>query len=145
MRPPEREKTLLMENLAEREDRGVVVTNDRGAALVTALLAMLVLSAVGMMITVTVAEDVQIALNHYEMASCLYICEAGLNYAVTKIRDDSSWPGLPSPGRDVAGGNFTVTVSDSTAGGAPLPGGRLRLNVTATHGTTEREIEVIVQ
>jgi hypothetical protein len=145
MRPRKTEKTLFVKNFAEREDRGIEARSDRGAALVTALLAMLVLSAVGMMITVTVAEDVQIALNHYELASCLYICEAGLNYAITKIRDDSSWPGLPSPGRDLGGGNFTVAVSDSTALGVPLPGGRLRVNVTATHGTTEREIEVIVQ
>ncbi len=113
--------------------------------LFAALLAMLILSAVGMMITVTVAEDVQIARNHFEIAGCLYVCEAGLNYAVVKIRDDGSWAGLPAPGRDVGYGNFTVAVSDSSSGGAPLPGGRKRLNIVATIGGTDREIEVIVQ
>jgi hypothetical protein len=117
----------------------------RGAALVTALLAMLVLSAVGMMITVTVAEDAQVARNHYEIVSCLYICEAGLNYAVRKAWADPSWTGLPAPGRAVANGFFTVAVSDTTSGGTPLPGGQKRINVTARQGAAEREIEVIVQ
>jgi hypothetical protein len=45
----------------------------------------------------------------------------------------------------VGGGAFTVSVSDSTAGGLALAGGRKRLNVVATLGATEREIEVIVE
>ncbi len=119
--------------------------DEKGATLVTALLAMLVLSSVGMMITVTVAEETQVALNHYETVGCLYICEAGLNYAVVKLETSSSWAGLPAPGVSIGGGNYTVAVSDSTSGGAPLAPGQKRLNVVATLGATEREIEVIVQ
>lgn len=119
--------------------------SERGAALVTAMLAMLVLSAVGMMITVTVAEDLQVARNHYELVGCLYICEAGLNYAAQKVWADPSWTGLPAPGKGVANGAFTVAVSDTASDGTPLSGNRRRVNVTATVGATEREIEVILQ
>ena len=95
------------------------LTSNRGAALVTALLAMLVLSTVGLMISTTVAEDVQVARNHFEIVSCLYISEAGLDYAMAKIEGNPSWPGLPAPGRGLAGGYFTVEVSDSTTTGTP--------------------------
>jgi Tfp pilus assembly protein PilX len=138
-------KALLTIKNAEVVRGSDLWKDEQGATLVTALLAMLVLSSVGMMITVTVAEEAQVALNHYETVGCLYICEAGLNYAVVKLQTSSSWAGLPSPGVNIGGGNYTVAVSDTTSVGTPLAAGQKRLNVVATLGATEREIEVIVQ
>jgi len=112
--------------------------------LVVALLAILILSAVGMMVSLTVTEDVQIAGNHLQMTQSLYVAEAGLAYALAKLEVDRNWTGLPPPGRVVGPGRFTVTVSDS-ADGAPLPSGQKRIDVKAQVGATEREIEAIVQ
>lgn len=115
-----------------------------GSTLVVALLAVLVLSAVGLMVSITVSEDMQIAGNHLEMTQCLYIAEAGLAHAMAKLESDWNWTGLPPPGRVVGPGTFTVAVSDS-ADGAPLSSGQKRIDVKARVGATEREIEVIVQ
>jgi len=117
----------------------------RGAALVTALLAMLVLGAIGTMISVTVTEDMLISSNQAESTQCLYVSEAGLNYSLAKIRQTPSWGGLVWPGRRVGEGRFVVAVSDSSASGNPLPPGEKRINVRAIEGGTEREIEVLVQ
>ena len=117
---------------------------ERGSSLVAALLAMMVLSTVGIMITLTVAEDVMISRNQVESIRCLYIAEAGLNFAMIKLGASPSWAGLPSPGRAVGSGYFTVSVSDSS-GGSPLPPGQKRINVKGYVNLTEREIEVIAQ
>jgi hypothetical protein len=84
----------------------------------------------------------QMASNHYEAVSCLYVSEAGLSYALRKLEDTPTWTGLPTPGRQVGNGHFTVAVSDSSVGGVPLPPGQKRVNVTSKQGLTEREIEV---
>lgn len=117
----------------------------RGTALVTALLAMLVLGAIGTMVSITVTEDVLVSVNHAEVTGCLYISEAGISYAVEKIRQSPAWTGIAWPGRTVGSGRFVVTVSDSSAAGAPLPPGEKRVNVRAIQGSTEREIEVLIQ
>ncbi len=117
----------------------------KGATLVAALIAMLILSAVGLMISLTVAEDVRIAQNHIEAVRGLYIADAGLYYAIRKLEADFSWLGLSPPGRSLGAGYFTVAVSDSAADGSPLPPGQKRLNIKAFVNLTEKEIEVIVQ
>ncbi len=118
---------------------------ERGAALVTALLAMLVLGAVGTMIAVTVAEDGRVAANHFEVVHCLYTAEAGIQWSLARLAADPNWAGLQPPGRVIAGDRFTVAVADTMADGSPLPPGRRRLTVRVVRGATEREIEVIVQ
>lgn len=123
----------------------VIPAGDRGSLLVGALLAMLVIAAVGLMISLTVAEDMQITRNQVQAMRCLYIAESGLNYAIAKLDADPNWTGLSAPGANVGYGYFTVVVSDSTAQGASLPPGEKRLNVKGHVGSAEREIEVIVQ
>lgn len=117
----------------------------RGSALVVALMALLVLSAVGLMVSITVSEDLDVARNHIEIVKCLYICEAGLDFSLSKLASNPSWTGLPGPGRAIGSGYFTAFLSDSSAEGVPLPSGQKRINVKAKIGTTEREIEAIVQ
>jgi hypothetical protein len=117
---------------------------EQGSSLVAALLAMMILSTVGIMITLTVAEDVMITRNQVESIRCLYIAGAGLNFAMKKISGSPSWAGLPPPGRAVGGGYFTISVSDS-ADGSPLPSGQKRINIKGYLDSAEREIEVIAQ
>jgi hypothetical protein len=118
--------------------------NQRGSSLVAALLGMMVLSTIGIMITLTVAEDVMITRNQVESIRCLYIAHAGLNFALIKLKANPAWAGLSSPGRAVGDGYFTVSVSDSS-GGNPLSSGQKRINVKGYVNLTEREIEVIAQ
>ena len=134
----------LSESVDSRQKLPQALLDDRGAVLVSALMAMLVVAAIGMMLSATVAEETVVARNHFEIVSCLYICDAGVSYAIQKISSDSNWSGLPSPGRGVGSGNFTVAVSDSSDG-SPLPMGQKSLIVTGTRAGTTRVVEVIVQ
>ncbi|GEM_PF-3866799 len=121
------------------------IKNRRGSALVVALMALLVLSAVGLMVSITVSEDLDVARNHIEIVKCLYLCEAGLDFSLSKLASNPSWTGLPGSGRTIGPGYFTVFLSDSSAEGVPLSSGQKRINVKARIGTAEREIEAIVQ
>ncbi len=119
--------------------------DESGSALVIALMAFLVLSAVGLMVSITVSEDFNIARNQVEVTQCLYIAEGGLDFAISELSAQPSWSGLPYPGRTLGAGYFVVYLSDSTSDGLPLPSGQKRINVKAKIGSTEREIEAIVQ
>ncbi len=123
----------------------VTLRENRGATLVTALLAMLMLSTLGMMLVGVVSEDMAIAANHADATACLYLADAGVHLAVAQLNADGSWPGIGGRGQAIGRGRVWVAVSDSTDGGVPLSTGQKRVTVTARQNGAERQVEVVLQ
>jgi hypothetical protein len=73
-------------------------------ALVTALMAMLMMLALGAGVAMTTLTESTIAANHRDGLQALYAAEAGIDLAVSRLRSSTDWQAL------VTGG--TVTLID---------------------------------
>ena len=74
-------------------------------ALVTALMALLMMLALGAGVTVTAMTEVTIAANHRDGVQALYAAEAGIELALNRLRAADEW-------RTVLNGRDAVTVID---------------------------------
>jgi PilX N-terminal len=74
-------------------------------ALVTALMALLMMLALGAGVAVTTMTEVTIAANHRDGIQALYAAEAGIELALNRLRAADDW-------RTVLDGRDAVTVID---------------------------------
>lgn len=116
-----------------------------GSSVVAAVMVLLVLSSLGLLLSVQVAGDQLVAANQIEAARALYAAEAGLELATRCLVDSPAWSGVPSPGLSVGPARFTVTVSDSSAAGTPLASGQKRITATGHSGQAERRLSLLAQ
>ncbi|HXD19944.1 MAG TPA: PilX N-terminal domain-containing pilus assembly protein [Vicinamibacterales bacterium] len=72
-------------------------------ALVTALMAMLMMLALGAGVAMTTLTESTIAANHRDGLQALYAAEAGIDLAVSRLRSSTDWQAL------VTGGTVTLT------------------------------------
>jgi len=70
-----------------------IIGNDRGMVLVVALLLIAVLVVVGTTAVMTTTTDMKISTNYRESVKALYDAEAGIHYAIGRIRSNA----LPLP------------------------------------------------
>ncbi|MDI6808393.1 MAG: hypothetical protein QME66_05360 [Candidatus Eisenbacteria bacterium] len=107
--------------------------NERGTTVALLIMAILLLSMLGMVTASMVAIDSDEAYRQEREGEAGYIAEAGIEYAVTKLESSFSWGGLPSPGRSVGNGSFVVSPPSTLDElGNPLPSGQKRVVVTGT-------------
>src|SRR5689334_9048088 len=85
--------------------------NDRGSVLVGVLALLLMLSGFLLMAAHGVVDDTDAATRARARMQAFYVAESGLEYGQAQADSDSSWVGLPAPGKDTQDGNFTVAVS----------------------------------
>ena len=92
----------------------VYVINEKGAALIIALLIMAVLSLIGAAATMTSSMETNIAGNQKASTQAFYVAEAGLERFKAENVDDLDWgDGVILPDADLGSdGHYTVTIVD---------------------------------
>ena len=139
-------------------------------ALVTALMALLMMLALGAGVAVTTMTEVTIAANHRDGIQALYAAEAGIELALNRLRAVDDWRTVLN-GRDAvtlidgsladllqsesvdARSSVIVTVSRNTGeddrvlvmqSSAIVPGGiRRTVQVTVTRASSSNDIEIL--
>ena len=139
-------------------------------ALVTALMALLMMLALGAGVAVTTMTEVTIAANHRDGIQSLYAAEAGIELALNRLRAVGDWRTVLN-GRDAvtlidesladllqsesvdAWSSVVVTVSRNTGeddrvlvmqSSAIVPGGiRRTVQVTVTRASSSNDIEIL--
>ena len=83
--------------------------NERGSLVIAVLALLLVLSAFLLMAAHGVVTDTDAATRHRNRTQAHYVAESGLEYGQAQADSDSSWAGLPTPGKNCQEGNFTIS------------------------------------
>ncbi|MEW5984464.1 MAG: pilus assembly PilX N-terminal domain-containing protein [Acidobacteriota bacterium] len=96
---------------------------EEGSAVVVALMAMMLMTALGMALVLTTSTETMVAANYRSGQEALYAAEAGLERALLEVPGMSDLDG-------VLGGSIVSTFTDGSTGERALPDGR-RLNLTA--------------
>lgn len=118
---------------------------DAGFSIVLAVTSILVLMVLGLALVTLVVEDSELGINVVQSNQALYAANAGAEYAVLKLAASWAWTGLPSPGKNVGAGSFTVAPPDTLdENGAPLAAGRKRIIATGVVGDATRSIQLHV-
>jgi hypothetical protein len=90
---------------------------DRGAALITALMAMLLLTALGLALVLSTTTEMMIAGNYRNGQEALYAAEAGIERSMQDLVAVPDWSAIPA-------GNMTSGFIDGPPGGPrTLPDG----------------------
>lgn len=89
------------------------IFNNKGISTIAAALTLLILAAMGAVLTYLVAAGSVGRMNHVSQAQALYVTQAGIEYAVKKVYEQQSEIVDP-PGLSFANGSFTVSRSGRT-------------------------------
>ncbi|MET0553902.1 MAG: PilX N-terminal domain-containing pilus assembly protein [Vicinamibacteria bacterium] len=109
-----------------KEELSVMESNDRrsaagaeaGFALILALLALLLLTFLGLTLAVTTSTELQIATNYRWSEQARYVAEAGVEAGKLILRDAPTWQNILPPPRDAAwSGTATPTIFDTPEAG----------------------------
>lgn len=87
----------------------------RGFALVTVIFSMLIFSALAVGFVYLLFTESYLAVNDYRQSRAFYLAEAGRSIALKKLAAQNDWSaltGFPLT-RSLAGGSFTVTVTNA--------------------------------
>lgn len=118
---------------------------DAGFSVVLVTATILVLLILGLAMVSLVSENSGLSIHHVQSSQAFYVAQAGLEYAVKKLGANPAWGGLPSPGKNVGPGSFTIAPPDTLdENGAPLPAGRKRLVATGVVGEATRVLQIQV-
>lgn len=112
----------------------------RGAALVVALIVMSVLALLTISSLDMLTLNVQLGGNHERELKASYMADAGVEDAIDRLRDDSGWDaGLTDVEFPAGSGNtYTVTIDNSES---PL----IIITSTGTVASLQRSLEVQVK
>lgn len=112
----------------------------RGAALVIALIVMSVLALLTISSLDMLTLNVQLGGNHERELKASYMADAGVEDAIDRLRDDSGWDaGLTDVEFPAGSGNtYTVTIDNSES---PL----IIITSTGTVASLQRSLEVQVK
>src|SRR5574341_723087 len=103
-----------------------IIKNNRGSALVVALLMLVMLSFVGIASITTSGRDVDIAKNHTDRTKAFYVAEAGLEMAFATLKlnaktvANDSLINMMTPYTGLQNGSFTVSVGGFNSPTIPL-------------------------
>jgi sugar lactone lactonase YvrE len=118
---------------------------DAGFSVVLVTATILVLLILGLALVSIVSENAGLSVHHVQSNQAFYVAQAGLEYAVKKLADNSGWTGLAPPGKQVGPGAFSIAPPDNVdENGAALPAGRQRLVSTGTVGEASRVVQIQV-
>jgi len=116
------------EAVVVREERSVMQSNDRrstpqgdaGFALILALLALLLLTFLGLTLAVTTSTELQIATNYRWSEQARYVAEAGIEAGKLILRDAPTWENILPPARTAHwnGTSADIPTADPTTVGS---------------------------
>ena len=112
---------------------GSSVSDERGVALVCALMITALLATLGSALVFVVTAESLVGMNHRTSQQSLYAADAGLERAIGELRRLSTWQLVPGPGGGSSSGDF-----NDGALAPQLPDGTI-LNLARL--TTERQTE----
>jgi len=125
--------------------RRLDVGPEAGFSVVLAVFSILILLTLGIAMVSLVVQDSDLSVTHVQENQAFYAAHAGTEYALGKLMANWSWGGLPSPGKNVGVGSFSIAPPDAVdENGNPLPAGRKRVISTGVVGGAKREIQVQV-
>src|SRR5262245_42103146 len=105
-----------------RKDQPDRPCDDKGIALIIVLLTMMLLSALGMALSLTMSTEMRIAATYRWTAETFYAAEAGVERSIQELSTEDDWT-------EVLGGTVMSTFVDGPPGSRLLPdGSRLDLN-----------------
>ncbi len=96
-------------NAASNPDR------QQGFALILALLALMLLTSLGLSLASTTSTELQIAVNHRWSEQAKYNAEAGVEFAKEFLTTIPDWGTILPPARGTGGGGWLATATPSTA------------------------------
>jgi Tfp pilus assembly protein PilX len=96
--------------------RAISISDADGTALIVVLLSMMLLSALGMALSITTSTETKIAAGYVWSAQTFYGAETGLSRAVQELSSIADWTDIP-------GGSLTSTFVDGAAGMRTLADG----------------------
>jgi hypothetical protein len=88
-------------SVMESNDRRSAAGGEAGFALILALLALLLLTFLGLTLAVTTSTELQIATNYRWSEQARYVAEAGVEAGKAILRDAPTWASILPPPRDV--------------------------------------------
>ena len=86
------------------------MTNDRGAALVTVLILIVVLTAIGVAMVNLELTEITTAYNQSDAMAARTAAEAGIARAIYELGNNATWPGVTTA---IGDGQYQVTVTSS--------------------------------
>jgi hypothetical protein len=108
--------------------------NERGAALVTVLILIVVLSAIGVAMVNAELTEITIAYNQGDATAARTAAEAGLARAIYELSNNAAWPGVTTA---IGNGQYQVTVTSS---------GNVRvIQSVGTRGGGRRQLQAAVK
>ena len=99
--------------------------SDRGIALIVAMLIMVLLSALGLSLTMVTATEERVAHSYSSASESFYAADAALELAVNELGLQPDWS-------RVLDGTVTSSFIDAAASSRPWPGGQARTSSEAT-------------
>ncbi|KKM10858.1 hypothetical protein SY88_11435 [Clostridiales bacterium PH28_bin88] len=88
--------------------------NDRGHALVTAVVTLTILVTIGTGLLTLTATEKKISVNSAKSAKAFYLAEGGLNYAIANLSNNRSWR-VTSQTINIGEGSFTLKVENGSS------------------------------
>jgi len=110
------------------------MTNERGAALVTVLILIVVLSAIGVAMVNAELTEITIAYNQGDATAARTAADGGIARAIYELGNNAAWPGVTSA---IGDGQYQVTVASS---------GNVRvIQSVGTRGGGRRQLQAAVK
>lgn len=110
-----------------------LMSDERGAALIIAMMATLLLTALGVALAMATQTEMQIAASFRDGQEALYVADAGLELAVRDLAAAQGWEDLPAGS---AGSTFIDPTMTPT-----LPGGGATIDLTRATAALQRDTD----
>lgn len=114
----------------------------RGIALVFSLIAIAVLTVLGVASISRSVSERYLAQRSVESNQAFWLAEAGVEDGRLQLSQD--WDNRSSSGDTLGAGSYNFTIYDTDGGGNPLPSTQLRIVSTGSVGDVSRPVEIIV-
>jgi len=98
---------------------------NKGMALLLALFTLTITSLLVVAFLELTTTDLQITSNHFDKNQALYIADAGVEYAISQLKNNRSWSGTPGPIEFPAGSGNTYSVTYTSTSGKIVSAARL--------------------
>ncbi|HZL95861.1 MAG TPA: pilus assembly PilX N-terminal domain-containing protein, partial [Vicinamibacterales bacterium] len=112
-------------NMPRAKSRKPTADSDRGIALIVTMLIMVLLSALGLSLTMVTATEVRVAHSYSSASESFYAADAALELAVNELALQPDW-------NHVLDGTVTSSFVDAAESSRPWPGGQARTSSEAT-------------
>jgi len=126
----------------------VIMKNDKGIALILTLFSLLFISLLIVAFLDTITIDQQIATNQIKDMQASFFADAGIEYAIYKLKNDNSYDTDSNENGDVYPNDDDYDTDNLGAGSykVGIPTGTLPKTIisTGTMGTFNRSLEVII-